>query len=188
LRLLELLLRAEIAACGAVGWAAALDRYRQRFPSSPLELTNPVLIGTSARADWRAEPGFPIAARRATATWTRSALARCRWRGKDLDRLRHMLLTLPKHDRSGASAAGRPRPAGPPSFPDTLTWFEIFGGDATVLEQWQAVKISRPAGAAARPPARRAPARTPPDTTRRTAVPDMAPRDTARTDMAHTRR
>ena len=37
---------------------------------------------------------------------------------------------------------------GRPSFPDTLTWFEIFGGDATVLEQWQALKVSRPAGAA----------------------------------------
>ena len=67
---------------------------------------------------------------------------------KDLDRLRHMLITLPKlSDPALPPRVARGLP-GRPSFPDTLTWFEIFGGDATVLEQWLALKVSRPAPAA----------------------------------------
>jgi hypothetical protein len=67
---------------------------------------------------------------------------------KDLDRLRHMLHTLPKlSDPALPPRVARGLP-GRPSFPDTLTWFEIFGGDAVVLEQWQALKVSRPAPAA----------------------------------------
>ena len=127
---------------------AALDRYRQRFPSAPLELTNPVLIGTllvPIGALNRRMPDRGTARESDPDKVSFGALPVAR---KDLDRLRHMLHTLPKlSDPALPPRIARGLP-GRPSFPDTLTWFEIFGGDATVLEQWLALKVSRPAPAA----------------------------------------
>jgi len=147
-RLLELI-TPELKSPPAALWdgLAALDRYRQRFPSAPLELTNPVLIGTllvPIGALNRRIPDRGTARDDDTEKVSFGALPVAR---KDLDRLRHILHTLPKlSDPALPPRIARGLP-GRPSFPDTLTWFEIFGGDTTVLEQWRAVKVSRPAPA-----------------------------------------
>jgi poly(A) polymerase len=123
---------------------AALDRYRQRFPSAPLDLTNSVLIGTllvpiGALNRRMPDRGAPREDDPEKVRFGALPVAR-----KDLDRLRHILLTLPKlTDPALPPRVARGLP-GRPSFPDTLTWFEIFGGDATLLEQWRALRISRP--------------------------------------------
>jgi hypothetical protein len=126
---------------------AALDRYRQRFPSSPLELTNPVLIGTLLVPIGALNRRMPDRGTAREGDMDKVSFGTLPVARKDLDRLRHMLHTLPKlTDPALPPRVARGLP-GRPSFPDTLTWFEIFGGDATVLEQWQAVKVSRPAPA-----------------------------------------
>jgi poly(A) polymerase len=126
---------------------AALDRYRQRFPSAPLELTTPVLIGTLLVPIGALNRRMPDRGAR-DADIDKVSFGALPVARKDLDRLRHMLLTLPKlSDPALPPRVARGLP-GRPSFPDTLTWFEIFGGDATVLEQWQALKVTRPAPAA----------------------------------------
>jgi poly(A) polymerase len=147
-RLLELI-TPELKSPPAALWdgLAALDRYRQRFPSAPLELTTPVLIGTLLVPIGALNRRMPDRGAR-DADIDKVSFGALPVARKDLDRLRHMLLTLPKlSDPALPPRVARGLP-GRPSFPDTLTWFEIFGGDATVLEQWQALKVSRPAPAA----------------------------------------
>ena len=121
-------------------WAAlaALDQYRQRFPSAPPELTNAILIGAMLE---------PIGALRRgpdrgdhdddAPRVSFGALPVAR---KDVDRLRQIMQTLPRL----ADPALPPRVARGlphrPSFPDTLTWFEIFDGDTELVERWKAAR------------------------------------------------
>jgi poly(A) polymerase len=148
-RLLELI-TPELKSPPAALWdgLAALDRYRQRSPSAPLELTNPVLIGTLLVPIGALNRRMPDRGTARETDMDKISFGALPVARKDLDRLRHMLHTLPKlSDPALPPRVARGLP-GRPSFPDTLTWFEIFGGDATVLEQWQALKVSRPAPAA----------------------------------------
>jgi poly(A) polymerase len=121
-------------------WAglAALDQYRQRFPSSPPELTNAVLIGTMLeplgvlrRGPDRGESDDEAP----RVSFGALPVAR-----KDVDRLRQILQTLPRL----ADPALPPRVARGlphrPSFPDTLTWFEIFDGDTELVSRWKAAR------------------------------------------------
>jgi hypothetical protein len=145
-RLLELI-TPELKSPPAALWdaLAALDRYRQRFPSAPLELTNPVLIGTLLVPIGALNRRVPDRGTAREGDMDKVSFGALPVARKDLDRLRHMLFTLPKlTDPALPPRVARGLP-GRPSFPDTLTWFEIFGGDATVLEQWQALKVTRPA-------------------------------------------
>jgi tRNA nucleotidyltransferase/poly(A) polymerase len=148
LRLLELI-TPELKSPPAALWdaLAALDRYRLRFPSAPLELTNPVLIGTLLVPIGALNRRMPDRGAAREGDMDKISFGALPVARKDLDRLRHMLHTLPKlTDPALPPRVARGLP-GRPSFPDTLTWFEIFGGDATVLEQWQGLKVSRPASA-----------------------------------------
>ena len=145
-RLLELI-TPELKSPPAALWdgLAALDRYRQRFPSAPLELTNPVLIGTLLVPIGALNRRMPDRGPGRDTDMDKVSFGALPVARKDLDRLRHMLITLPKlSDPALPPRVARGLP-GRPSFPDTLTWFEIFGGDATVLEQWQALKRPAPA-------------------------------------------
>ena len=145
LRLLELI-TPELKSPPDALWdgLAALDRYRQRFPSAPLELTNPILIGTLLVPIGALNRRLPDRGTAREDNPERVSFGALPVARKDLDRLRHMLQTLPKlTDPALPPRVARGLP-GRPSFPDTLTWFEIFGGDATVLEQWRAQKVSRP--------------------------------------------
>ena len=148
-RLLELI-TPELKSPPAALWdaLAALDRYRQRFPSVPLELTNPVLIGTLLVPIGALNRRMPDRGTARETDMDKVSFGALPVARKDLDRLRHMLHTLPKlSDPALPPRVARGLP-GRPSFADTLTWFEIFAGDAAVLEQWQALKVSRPAAAA----------------------------------------
>jgi len=148
-RLLELI-TPELKSPPAALWdgLAALDRYRQRFPSAPLELTNPVLIGTLLVPIGALNRRMPDRGTAREGDMDKVSFGALPVARKDLDRLRHMLHTLPKlSDPALPPRVARGLP-GRPSFADTLTWFEIFAGDAAVLEQWQALKVSRPAPAA----------------------------------------
>ena len=56
---------------------------------------------------------------------------------KDLERLRHLLMLLPKlndPDLPPRLLRGLP---GRPAFPDAITWLEIFGTDAEVVARWK---------------------------------------------------
>ena len=63
---------------------------------------------------------------------------------KDLDRMRQVLQTLPRlSDPALPPSVSRGLPQRP-SFPDALTWFEVFGGDAATVEHWKAQHVARP--------------------------------------------
>jgi poly(A) polymerase len=119
---------------------AALDRYRQRFQSSPPELTNAVLIGVlliplglldrrpqGRDHDDRISFGILPVARR------------------DLERLRHMLQLTPRMvdptlpPRVARALVHRP------AFPDALTWLDIFSGAPDQVEHWRQTRAHRPA-------------------------------------------
>jgi poly(A) polymerase len=122
---------------------AQLDRYRQRFPSAPPELTNAILIGTLLHPIG----ALNVLTRRVpdrgagdTEEWEhpdRIAFGALPVARKDVERLRHVLQSLPRlsdPDLPPRVARGLPHR---PSFADTLTWYEIFGGDADVVERWR---------------------------------------------------
>ena len=91
-RLLELI-TPELKSPPAALWdaLAALDRYRQRFPSAPLELTNRA-HRRAARADRRAEPADARSRpRRATGDMDKVSFGALPVARKDLERLRHVL-------------------------------------------------------------------------------------------------
>jgi len=146
-RLLELI-TPELKSPPAAFWdsLAAIDRYRQRFPSAPPELTNSILVGAMLqpigllnrpmpdRGSRGAEPEHPE-----KVSFGALPVAR-----KDVDRMRQVLQTLPRlADPALPPRVMRGLPQRP-SFPDTLTWFEITGGDAAIVEQWKALHVQRP--------------------------------------------
>ena len=85
-RLLEFI-TPELKSPPAAFWdsLAAIDRYRQRFPSAPAELTNSILVGAMLQPIGAAQPAD---ARRGSrrglnrSTRNASASARCRWRAR----------------------------------------------------------------------------------------------------------
>ncbi len=147
MRLLELI-TPELKSAPDALWdsLAAIDRYRQRFPSAPPELTNSVLVGSllhpigllSRPMPDRGAGGDEEHPERVSF----GALPVAR---KDLDRMRQVLQTVPRlSDPALPPRVARGLPHRP-SFPDALTWFEIFGGDTAMLEHWKAQHAQRPA-------------------------------------------
>jgi hypothetical protein len=63
---------------------------------------------------------------------------------KDLDRLRHLLLTLPRLlDPALPPRVARGLPHRP-SFGDAVTWLEVFGDDPEKMEEWKQVRAANP--------------------------------------------
>ena len=146
MRLLELI-TPELKSPPEAFWdsLAALDRYRLQFPAAPAELTNAVLVGAML---------FPVGllnrprpdrgAADADEHPERVSFGALPVARKDLDRMRQVLQTLPRlSDPALPPRVARGLPHRP-SFPDALTWFEIFGGDAALVAHWKAAKVHRP--------------------------------------------
>ena len=140
-RLLELI-TPELASPPDALWdaLARLDRYRQRFPSPPPALTTSVLIGTllhpigALNVITRRMPDRGTGDEEHPERVSFGALPVAR---KDVDRLRQIMQTLPRlADPELPPRVARALPHRP-SFADTLTWFEIFGGDPDVVERWK---------------------------------------------------
>jgi poly(A) polymerase len=126
---------------------AAIDRYRQQFPAAPADLTNSILVGALLHPIGLLGKPMPdrgthddVEAEDSPAD--RASFGALPVARKDLDRMRQVLQTVPRL----ADPALPPRVARGiphrPSFSDALTWFEIFGGEAALVQQWKAAKVS----------------------------------------------
>lgn len=110
-----------------------LDMYRRMHESIPAELVNPVLIGAllvplgRVRAE-EDELGFGM-----------MTLPR-----KDVERLRHVLTTVPKLTDPNLPARHLRGLPGRPSFHDAVTWLEIFGDAPESVAHWKEVKARTP--------------------------------------------
>jgi poly(A) polymerase len=110
-----------------------LDMYRRMHESIPADLVNPVLIGALLmplglmRAD-EDQLGFGML-----------TLPR-----KDLERLRHVLTTVPKLTDPNLAARHLRGLPGRPSFHDAVTWLEIFGDAPEAVAHWKEVKARTP--------------------------------------------
>lgn len=120
-------------------WAslARLDSWRRQHPDIPTEMVNPVLMGALL-----VPLGF-VNPHEDSLTLGMLTLAR-----KDYERLRHLLVTVPKlADANLPVRVSRGLP-GRPSFADALTWLDIFGhDDADVTEavaHWKLLKSQMP--------------------------------------------
>jgi hypothetical protein len=139
-RLLELL-TPELTSPSDVVWdsLATLDTYRRRFPSAPPELTNTILIGSLLvpMGALGAPPSDPDA--RDRVSFGMLAVAK-----RDLERLRHLLLIVPKLSDPRLPPKVVRGLAHRPSFPDALIWAEVFTDTpADLLEHWRHARQHR---------------------------------------------
>jgi poly(A) polymerase len=168
-RLLELV-TPELKSPSPAVWEslARLDRYRRRFPSAPAELTNTILAGALL---------IPLGAleRRAAAAQgaahprhlERVSFGMLQVAKKDLERLRHMNMLLPRlADPSLPPRVIRNLPQRP-AFPDAMSWLEIYGDSPELLEQWKQAHQARSQEAADAEPGQRPPGIRPPAGPRR---------------------
>jgi hypothetical protein len=129
-RLLELM-TPELASPPDVLWdsLARLDRYRQQHPAAPPELTTAILIGALLHPIGALNRRAPDRGSADAAIPDRVSFGALPVARKDLDRLRHLLLTIPRlTDPALPPRVARGLPHRP-SFGDAVTWFEIFGDD-----------------------------------------------------------
>ena len=122
---------------------AELDAYRRGFESTPDTLTNAVLLGSLlVPLGILLGPGRP---KEPVPKLGALPLAR-----RDVERLR-LILGLQRRLRdvvASVASAASPRAqralAHRSLFPETLTWFEIHGGDRETVEKWKAVLAEGP--------------------------------------------
>ena len=111
---------------------ADLDAYRRRFESTPDTLTNPILLGSLL-----VPLGILLGAGRPKEPLPKLGslpLAR-----RDVERLRQILgLQRRMRDVTASSRAQRAL-AHRSLFPETLTWFEIHGGDPDTVARWKTI-------------------------------------------------
>ena len=142
-RLLELV-TPELASPPDALWdaLARLDRYRQRFPDMPVELTTTVLVGSLlvplGMLEQPAERGGQD--RRAD----RVAFGMLPVARRDLDRLRQITQLLPRLTDPGLPPRVSRSLHHRPGFPDTLAWLEIFGDAPEAVERWKHARHPRP--------------------------------------------
>ena len=140
-RLLELI-TPEVADAPDALWdaLARLDRYRQKFPNLPLELTNTVLIG-SLLVPLRVldRPGR----RDSPDARERIAFGILPVARRDLDRLRQITQLLPRLTEPVLPPRVARNMHHRPAFADTLAWLEIFGDAPEAVEKWKHAKPAR---------------------------------------------
>jgi poly(A) polymerase len=144
-RLLEVM-TPEMATPPAPLWEslARLDRFRQRFPSAPPELTNVILIGGLLHPIGALNRRLPDRGARDEDASDRVSFGALPVARKDLDRLRQLLQTVPRLlDPALPPRVIRGLPHRP-SFGDAVTWLEVFGDDPSAVEQWKAVRAAQP--------------------------------------------
>ena len=128
---------------------ARLDRFRQKFPAPPAELTTVVLTGSllvpmgilDRRASGAASGAPP----------DRVSFGMLPVSRKDLDRLRQLVQTLPRlSDPHLPPRVVRSLPTRP-SFIDCVTWLEIFSDAPDLVERWKLARAQHKPHAHARP-------------------------------------
>jgi poly(A) polymerase len=123
---------------------ARLDRYRQRFPSAPPDLTTPILIGALLHPIGALNRRMPERGAGDDRFQDRVSFGALPVARKDLDRLRQLMQTLPRlSDYSLPPRVARGLPHRP-SFVDALTWLEVFGDEPEAVESWKAIKAALP--------------------------------------------
>ena len=116
----------------------ALDVYRTRFPSTPPNLTNAILLGslvtpvqtvdlTPRRKDDRTNP---------TAGVSLGELPVAR---RDIERLRQLLMLQPRLVSPELAPRAQRAVIHRGAFEDALTWLEIQGADQDALARWQTI-------------------------------------------------
>ena len=120
-------------------YARSLDAYRHRFENIPDTLTNPVILGTllapqgftAGRPPRRYEDGSEPE-REPPAMLGRMQLPR-----RDVERLRQILGLQRRLTDLEASPRARRALVHRGPFQESLTWFEIHGHNAEILEHWK---------------------------------------------------
>lgn len=117
---------------------ADVDRFRQRFETTPPALTNAILVGSLlVPLGFRPDPF----ARREEAP----EVAPRAWLGalpvarRDLDRLRHILLLQRRLRETPTSSRAARGLVSRTAFPDALVWLDIHGRTPDVVEAWRAL-------------------------------------------------
>ncbi len=116
-------------------WAslAKLDAWRRHHPSIPAEMVNPVLMGALL------VPLGIVNPHEDQLRLGMLTLAR-----KDYERLRHLLITVPKlADPNLPARIARGLP-GRPSFSDAITWLDVFGDAPDAVAHWKHVQSEMP--------------------------------------------
>ena len=162
-RLLEPIAAPLQKCCGDALWQAlsALDRYRQRFETTPETLTNAILLGSLivplGNASGVLAPHRVVSGDREPAP----ALGVLPLARRDVDRLRHILVLQRRLLDTGLSPRARRALMHRGPFQEALTWLEIHGHVPEVVEHWrgfvEAAGTFEPEGAAQgiEPPRRR---------------------------------
>ncbi len=150
LRLLELVTPEMKDAPDAV-WdcLARLDTHRRQFPTPPPEFTTTVLIGSLLVPLGALDrTGAPVEDPRHQ---ERVGFGMLQVAKKDLERLRHLRLILPKLTDPGLPPRVARGLMHRPAFADALCWLEIFGNSPAVVEHWQQARAHRTAAHPADP-------------------------------------
>lgn len=117
---------------------ARLDQYRARTASAPPELTNSILIGSLLQPlgvlDKRRLRPSSAVPRDAEERISFGVLPVAR---RDLERLQHMRLMLPRLADPGLPQRIARSLVHRPAFPDALVWLEIGGESRDLVEQWR---------------------------------------------------
>jgi poly(A) polymerase len=129
---------------------AKLDRYRQRFQTLPVELTNTVLVGSLLVP--MGVLSRPVRREAADPRDERVALGMLPVARREVDRLRQITQLVPRL----TDPALPPRVARSmhhrPVFSDALAWLEIFGDAPDAVEKWKQAR-HRPHQPSSAPPA-----------------------------------
>jgi poly(A) polymerase len=144
-RLLELM-TPELASPPEILWdsLARLDRYRQQHQTAPAELTTAILIGALLHPIGALNRRAPDRGAADDMMPDRVSFGALPVARKDLDRLRHLLLTIPRLvDPALPPRVARGLP-NRPSFSDAVTWLEIFSNDPDQLAHWKQVRTANP--------------------------------------------
>ena len=141
-RLLELI-TPELASPPDALWdaLARLDRYRQRFPNLPLELTNTVLIGSLVVPLGVLDR--PVRRETPDSRGDRVTLGMLPVARKELDRLRQIRQLLPRLIEPALPPRVARNMHHRPAFGDTVVWLEIFGDAPEAVEKWKHVRTTR---------------------------------------------
>jgi poly(A) polymerase len=113
-----------------------VDRYRQRFPAAPPELTNTVLMGALlAPLGMGRKPGPPHRGdpRKEKVEFGILPVAR-----KDLERQQQITQIVPRLTDPGLPPRVARGIVHRPVFPDALVWLEVFGDAPDHVERWRA--------------------------------------------------
>jgi len=126
---------------------AQLDQYRQRFESSPPELTNAVLMGALLMPLKLLDRPTAMVEGAADRHHDRVSFGVLPVAKKDIERLRHVRPMLPRLTTADLPPRVVRGMIHRPSFDDALTWMEVFGGDPDAIERWRQARSQRSAPA-----------------------------------------